>query len=96
MRSNRKNIPVAVTKAKLKPGECCFHRQASDTDLEGPMLALKLFDIRAVYMLSIVHSAIEKPTSRVQCNGTPVYKPADIVDYCKKNGWSRLEWLIDE
>ena len=86
VRSNRKGLPAAISKAKLKPGECCFRRKAINDEL-GPMLALKWCDKRAVYILSTMHSAMEKPTGKIcRTSGNAIYKPTAIVDYTKNMG----------
>ena len=45
---NHKGLPVAITKAKLKPGKCCFRRKLEIDGTAGTMLALKWCDKRCV------------------------------------------------
>ena len=52
MRANRKGLPVAVTKSKLKKGESVFRRK-------GEVLCLKHHDRREVCLLSTVYDASE-------------------------------------
>ena len=50
--SNRRGLPVAVTKAKLKKGETVFqHKDA--------ILCMKYYDRREVCLLSTIHDATE-------------------------------------
>ena len=89
VRLNRKGLPKAVCKAKLKQKEVCFRRTYDfDTDAPGPMLALKWCDKRDVSMLSTMHTAFEKWTGKNDrtIHHNPVYKPTCIVDYIQHMG----------
>lgn len=90
VRSNRKGLPEAVTKAKLNKGECCFRRSesADEPGQPGPILALKWCDKRAVYMISTIHCATDKWTGKKDrtADKNPIYKPAVIVDYIERMG----------
>ena len=52
VRANRKGLPVAVTKSKLKKGESVFR-------CKGEILCLKHHDRREVCLLSTIHDANE-------------------------------------
>lgn len=87
VRSNRKGLPIAVTKANLKPGETCFRRSVGRDGHPGSILALKWCDKRSVYMISTSHAATEKWTGKNhRVHGTPIYKPSVIVDYIERMG----------
>ena len=80
VRANRKGLPKALGKAKLKSGESCFRRK-------NEMLALRWCDKRAVYMISTMHCAVEVHTGKREYRtGLPIYKPKVIVDYTNKMG----------
>ena len=79
-RSNRKNMPESVTKAKLKKkGECVFRRN-------GPLLCLKWKEKKDVTMLSTVHEAIFVETGHVDRDGKKIEKPECIYHYCARMG----------
>lgn len=87
VRSDRKGLPKALKKTKLKPGETCFRRSRNMNGEPGSLLALKWCDKREVYMLSSCHAATEQWTGRMSRNdGSPIYKPSCIVDYIQKMG----------
>ena len=82
-RSNRKNMPESVTKAKLKKkGECVFRRN-------GPLLCLKWKEKKDVTMLSTVHEAMFMETGHVDREGKKIEKPECIYYYCGRMG----EWI---
>ena len=75
-RSNRKNMPKSVTKAKLKnKGQCVFQRN-------GPLLCIKWKEKKDVVMLSTVHEAVFIETGRVDKEGTKIEKSECIFYYC--------------
>ena len=78
-RSNRKFMPKAVVKAKLKKGECVFRR-------DGPLLCYKWCEKRDVLMLSTIHEAVFVETGKVDRDGKKVEKPEGVFHYCKKMG----------
>ena len=79
-RSNRKNMPESVTKAKLKKkGECVFQRN-------GPLLCLKWKEKKDVTMLSTAHEAIFVETGHVNRDGKKIEKPECINYYCARMG----------
>lgn len=88
VRKNRKDLPSAVTQAKLKKGETCFRRSTLEDGSPGRMLALKWCDKREVYMISTMHWAVEKWNKKNDRSpeANPIYKPAVIVDYIEKMG----------
>ena len=87
VRSNRKGLPVAVTKAALKSGESSFRRNVGPDGQPGGILAVKWCDKRPVYMISTCHAATEKWTGRNdRVHGTPIYKPSLVVDYIRRMG----------
>ena len=62
-RKNQKNLPKAVTTAKLKrKGDCVFRR-------DGPLLCLKWWEKKDVLMLSTIHEAIFVETGKVDRQG---------------------------
>ena len=67
--ANRKGLPVAVTKSKLKKGESVFRRK-------GEILCLKHHDRREVCLLSTIHDANE-----VLVKNRFVLKPEATVAY---------------
>ena len=82
VRANRKNLPKAVTQAKLSKGQCCFRRKLCEENEQGTLLALKWFDKRPVYMLSSKHFATEQWTGKYHYKDkTPIYKPTAIIQY---------------
>ena len=70
--ANRKGLPVAVTKSKLKKGESVFRRK-------GEILCLKHHDRREVCLLSAIHDANEVLVKNRL--GNRVLKPELIVAY---------------
>ena len=68
-RSNRKNLPKAVTKAKFKKnGECVFRR-------DGPLLCFKWREKKDVTMLSTIHEAVFVETGKLIGKGKKIEKP---------------------
>ena len=87
VRSDRKGLPKALKRTKLKPGQTCFRRSRDINGDPGPILAMKWFDKREVYMISSCHAATEEWTGKMnRKDGTPTYKPSCIVDYTQKMG----------
>ena len=79
-RSNRKNMPKSVTKAKLKKkGQCVFRRN-------GPLLCIKWKEKKDVVMLSTVQEAIFVETGRVDREGKKIEKPECVYYYCGRMG----------
>ena len=70
--ANRKGLPVAVTKSKLKKGESVFRHK-------GEILCLKHHDRREVCLLSTIHDANEVLVKNRL--GNHVLKPEVIVVY---------------
>ena len=69
---NRKNLPKAVTAAKLKrKGDCIFRR-------DGPLLCLKWQEKKDVLMLSTIHEAIFVETGNVDRAGNKIEKPEAV------------------
>ena len=78
VRKNRRGLPRAVSEPKFKEkGQMVFRRN-------GPILALKWYDKRAVYMLSTIHDAKMVNTGRVSLGGDAIWKPEAINDYVKQ------------
>ena len=79
-RSNQKNMPKSVTKAKLKQkGQCVFRRN-------GPLLCIKWKEKKDVVMLSTVHEAIFVETGRIDREGKKIEKPECVYYYCGRMG----------
>ena len=79
-RKNRKNLPKAVTNAKLKrKGDCVFRRG-------GPLLCLKWREKKDVLMLSTIHEAIFVETGKVGRDGNKTEKPEAVYYYCSRMG----------
>ena len=79
-RKNRKNLPKAVTNAKLKrKGDYMFRR-------DGPLLCLKWREKKDVLMLSTKHEAIFVKTGKVGRNGNNIEKPEAVYYYCSQMG----------
>ena len=79
-RKNRKNLPKAVTAAKLKrKGDYVFRR-------DGPLLCLKWQEKKDVLMLSTIHEAIFVETGRVDRLGNKIEKPEAVYYYCSRMG----------
>ena len=77
VRKNRKGLPCAVTEANLKKGDGVFRRN-------GPILAIRWCDKRAVYMLSTIHQA---DMLEVKKWGEPlgkIFKPRAIQEYISR------------
>ena len=76
-RKNRKGLPNGVSGAKLKKkGEMVFRRN-------GPLLALKWFDKRSVYMLTTIHDGVLINTGKVNYQNEQIWKPEAVHDYVK-------------
>ena len=79
-RSNWKNLPKAVTKAKLKKnGECVFRR-------DGPLLCFKWREKKDVTMLSTIHKAVFVETGKTDREGNKIEKPEAVYYYCSRMG----------
>ena len=79
-RKNRKNLPKAVTTAKLKrKGDCIFRR-------DGPLLCLKWQGKKDMLMLSTIHEAIFVETGKVDRAGNKIEKPEAVYYYCSRMG----------
>ena len=76
---NRKGLPKAVTTGKLKKTEAVFRHN-------GPLLAIKWCDKRAVTVLTTIHTAVHVETNKTDAQGNRILKPLAIVDYTKKMG----------
>ena len=77
VRKDRKNNPMACTKPKFKKGQkwqCVWRRN------ESGVLAIKWFDKRPVYLLSMIHDAVEIALKK-DYRGLEIVKPKAIVDY---------------
>ena len=72
VRANRKGLPVAVTKSKLKKGESVFR-------CKGKILCMKHHDRREVCLLSTIHDVNEVLVKNRF--GNHVLKPEVIVAY---------------
>ena len=68
-----------MTTAKLKKTEAVFR-------CNGPMLAIKWCDKRAVTVLTIIHAAVHVVTNKTDAQGNRILKPLAIVDYINKMG----------
>ena len=68
-----------MTTAKLKKTEAVFR-------CNGPLLAIKWCDKRAVTVLATVHAAVHVETNKTDAQGNRILKPLAIVDYMKKVG----------
>ena len=79
-RKLRKNLPKAVTKAKLKrKGDCVFRR-------DGPLLCFKWREKKDVLMLSTIHEAILVETGKRDRDGNKIEKPEAVYYYCSRMG----------
>ena len=77
---NRKGLPKAVTTAKLQKTEAVFR-------CNGPPLAIKWCDKRAVTVLTTIHAAVHVETNKTDAQGNRILKPfLAIADYIKKIG----------
>ena len=74
---NRKGLPKAMTTAKLKKTEAVFR-------CNGPLLAIKWCDKRAVTVLTTTHAAVHVGTNKTDAQGKRILKPLAIVNYIKK------------
>ena len=79
-RKNRKNLPKAVTNAKLKRKDDCVFRR------DGPLLCLKWREKKDVLMLSTIHEAIFVKTGKVGRDGNKIEKPEVVYYYCSRMG----------
>ena len=84
VRGLRKNLPKAVTKAKLKDkGECVFRRN-------GPLLCFawkeKKKAKKNVLMLTTIHEAVLVETGKMDMLGNKVEKPEAVYYYCGRMG----------
>lgn len=81
LRSNRKNVPLAIKqKRKMARFECIYRRN-------GDLLIVKYYDKRAVHMISTIREAEVSVLNKVdrQTNNL-VMKPHCVVDYCRLMG----------
>ena len=74
VRKNRKGLPKGVGDAKLKKGEGVFRRN-------GPLLALKWCDKRAVYLCSTIHEANMVEVAKFGEPDNKMFKPLAIQEY---------------
>lgn len=91
VRSNRKDLPIAVVQAKLKNKDDLIFRRRGDDILGGGggLLALKWLEKKKpVFMISTAHSASWSFTGKClrDVDKTPVYKPTVVVEYTRKMG----------
>ena len=71
-RKLRKNLPKAVTTAKLKrKGDCVFRR-------DGPLLCFKWREKKDMLMLSTIHEAILVKTRKRDRDGNKIEKPEAV------------------
>ena len=82
--SLRKNLPIEVTKVKLKnKGDCVFRRN-------GPLLCLawkeKKKAKKNVTMLTTIHEAVMVETGKTDFFGNKVEKPEAVYYYCGRMG----------
>ena len=83
-RKNRKNLPKAVTTAKLKrKGDCIFRR-------DDPLLYLKWQEKKDVVMLRPIHEAIFVETGKVDREGNKIEKIEAVYYYCSRVGGADL------
>ena len=77
VRPNRKGLPEAVVKAKLKSrDECVFRRN-------GSMLCFRWFDKKPVTMLTTIHEANMVETGKTdRLTGNKIEKPEAVYFYC--------------
>ena len=76
---NRKGLPKPVTTVKLKKTEAVFR-------CNGPLLAIKWCDKRAVTVLTTIHAAVHLVTNKTDARGNRILKPLAIADHIKKIG----------
>ena len=74
VRKNGESLPLAITQAKLKPGETVFHRKNN-------LLALKWMDKREVYILCGLHNATKVISKKTNYKGQKVNKPQPVFLY---------------
>ena len=74
VRKNRKGLPNAVNKAGLHKGEGVFRRN-------GPVLAIRWCDKRAVYMLTTIHDASMVEVRKYGEPDNKMWKPRCIQEY---------------
>lgn len=79
LRSNRKEIPEAVKRAKLREDEAIYRRRNS-------LLVVKYHDKRDVLMATTIHRAEYDILDKQRQDGTPILKPTCITEYVKKMG----------
>ena len=72
-------LPKAVTTAKLKKTEAVFR-------CNGPLLAIKWCDKRAVTVLTTIHAAVYVVTNKTDAWGNRILKPLANVDYINRMG----------
>ena len=75
VKENCKGLPEALKVSKLKKGDGYFWRN-------GPVLAIRWYDKRAVFMLSTIHDAKMVERNNPDFEGSQVVKPKCVVDYC--------------
>ena len=79
-RSIRKNLPKAVTKAKLKKnGECVFRR-------DGPLLCFKWQEKKDATVLTTILDAVFVETGKTDREGNKIEKPEAVFYYCSRMG----------
>ena len=76
---NRKGQPKTVTTAKLKKTEAVFRHN-------GPLLAIKWCDKRAVTVVTTIHAAVHVATNKTDAWKNRILKLLAIVDYINKMG----------
>ena len=76
---NRRGLPKAEIIAKLKKTEVVFRHN-------GPQLAIKWCDKRAVTVLNTIHAAVHVETNKTDAQGNRILKPLAIVNCIKKMG----------
>ena len=80
VKKTRKNLPKAVTDAKLKrKGDCVFRR-------DGPFLYLKWHEKKDVLTLSMTLEAILVETGKVDRGGNKIEKPEAVYYCCSQMG----------
>ena len=76
---NSRGLPKVVITVKLNKTEAVFR-------CNGPLLATKWCDKRAVTVLTTIHAAVHVETNKTDSQGNRILKPLAIVDYIKKTG----------
>ena len=74
-RAIHKGLPEALKISKLQKGDGHFQRN-------GPVLAIRWCDKRAVFMLSTIHDTKMIKRNNPDFEGRQVVKPKCVVDYC--------------